>query len=116
MYDMPSDFTGDSLVGTQIASVLFAENVISIDCDGVILTAMSRVRYRRSQNHEFVEECPPVASSELMALVGFAVEAVEVTQRNVKLLLSEGAVFELVADEDFYENFTIAGKGIDIVV
>lgn len=116
MYGFPADFDPAVLVGGTLDVVSHAQNLIGLDVGEIRVTAYGSLWYRTSSDGEEQVDTPPVARTELVALVGRTVTSARlVSPRRLELQLDEGSV-TLLDDSDEYESYTLRGGGLDLVV
>jgi hypothetical protein len=118
MYGFPRDFDAEVLVGRELSSVTFAENLISLQWDEIVsVTILGSISYRVGLGTEEHTDSPPVSESRLVALVGRSVVASRIeSPRRLVLLLEHAGSITLLDDSDAYESYIIQIGDRQIVV
>lgn len=118
MYGLPEKFDSSPFVGRELQQVCFWEYSVHLVFGGeVSITLDSAFRFRKDPQHELVLTEVPVTSSDLMQLVGKAVErATAQPDGTLSLCFVGGGELVCTDDSPEYESYRIRFGDKEILV
>lgn len=118
MYGLPADFDPRVFVDRQLEAVTFAENVIVLSFGtGLTVSVSGSIPYDAGPGVGPGVDTPPVATTQLVGLVGQHVRAADLkSPRELVLCLGEAASLTLLDNNDHYECYIISFGDSEVVV